>query len=41
MPLTKFFWKKHSRKSTRKILEEIAKLLLRDDIGRLAIEDYL
>ena len=42
MPLTKIFWKNIlQKKSARKILEEIAKLLLRDDIGRLAIEDYL
>ena len=43
IPLTKIFWKKISseKKSARIILEEIAKLLINEEIGRLAVEDYL
>ena len=43
IPLTKIFWKKlpSEKKSARIILEEIAKFLLDEDIGRLALEDYL
>ena len=43
IPLTKIFWKKFrsEKKSARIILEEIGKLFLDQELGRLAIEDYL
>tara|TARA_B100000963_G_scaffold328494_1_gene317099 strand:- start:6867 stop:8312 length:1446 start_codon:yes stop_codon:yes gene_type:complete len=43
VPLTKIFWKKHPSEITsgRIILEEISKFLINEDIGRLALEEYL
>ena len=43
IPLTKIFWKKHlsEKTSAKKILEELGNLFLKEDIGRLAVEDYL